>query len=171
MSTLITFLGKGQQGAGGYRKARYVFPDGSQKETAYFGLAAAESCQAQTVRILGTSGSMWDVLLLEQGDTSCHETQWDELAAAVSRDAVSQIQLSAVENLLNRQGAQCFQLRLIPYGFDDREQIDILRALTEGIDSRQNIILDITHGLRHLPMLGLLSAFYRRRTRRRRKPW
>lgn len=96
MSTLITFLGKGRQESGGYRKARYAFPDGSQKETAYFGLAAAEASHAQTVRILGTSGSMWDVLILEQGDTAGHETQWDELAEAVNSDMVTQAQLSAL---------------------------------------------------------------------------
>jgi CRISPR-associated Csx2 family protein len=114
------------------------------------------------VRILGTSGSMWDVLILEQGDTSGREAQWDELANAVNNDAVTQSQLSAVEDLLNGQESRRYQLRLIPYGFNDREQIDILRALTEGLDATQNIILDITHALRHLPMLGLLSAFYLR---------
>ena len=104
MSTLITFLGKGQQGAGGYRKVRYSFADDCEKETAFFGLAAAEFSQANTVRILGTSGSMWDVLTLEHGNTSGHETQWDELAAAVSSDSVNQDQLSAIESILNRQG-------------------------------------------------------------------
>lgn len=162
MSTLITFLGKGEQSTGGYRKARYAFPDGSEKETAFFGLAAAEVSRVETVRILGTSGSMWDVLVLEHGNTTDHEAQWDELAAAVSRDSVSQAQLSAIESLLNRQGAHDFQLRLIPYGYDDREQIDILRAVTEGIDGAPGIVLDITHALRHLPMLGLLAAFYLR---------
>ena len=162
MSTLITFLGKGRQESGGYRKAIYDFEKSGSRETAFFGLAAAEVCQASTVRILGTPGSMWDVLILEQCDTTGHETQWDELAAAVANDAVTQTQLDAVETLLNRQAKPCYQLRLIPYGHNDREQIDILRAVTEGIDTAQSIILDITHALRHLPMLGLLSAFYLR---------
>ncbi len=162
MSTLITFLGRGPSGAGEYRKARYRFTDGSVRETAFFGLAAADVSAAETIRVLGTSGSMWDVLLIEHGNTAGHEAQWDELAAAVGADSVTQDQLDAVESLLNRDGARRFQLRLIPYGYDEREQIDILRGVTAGIDVTQSVYLDVTHALRHLPMLGLLAAFYLR---------
>ena len=162
MSTLITFLGKGKQKDGGYRTAHYQFPNGNTRETAFFGLAAAEISQVDTVRILGTHGSMWDVLILEHGNTSGQESQWDELAEAVSQDSVTQAQLSAIENLLNQQSGRTFQLRLIPYGDSENEQIDILRAVTENIDHTESIFLDITHSLRHLPMLGLLAAFYLR---------
>jgi CRISPR-associated DxTHG motif protein len=40
-------------------------------------------------------------------------------------------------------------------------QVDILQTLAEGLGRPDDrLYLDITHGLRHLPMLGLLSAFY-----------
>lgn len=162
MTTLITFLGKGRQEDGGYRKANYRFPDGSCRETSYFGLALAETSGASLTRILGTSGSMWDALILEKGDTLGNEDLWEQLAEAVSQDTVTQPLLNTVESMLNQNSVQRFELRLIPYGFTDEEQVDILRALTEGLDAVGGIILDITHGLRHLPMLGLLSIFYLR---------
>ena len=162
MSTLITFLGRGQARDGGYRKARYQFADGQERETSYFGLALADVANAATVRILGTSGSMWDALILEQGDTQGEDELWEELASAVAADRVDQPLLDAVERMLNRNDRRKFQLRLIPYGLKDDEQIAILLAITKDLPVDQGIILDVTHALRHLPMLGLLSVFYLR---------
>ena len=162
MSTLITFLGKGQAHDGGYRKACYHFADGQTRETSYFGLALADVENAATVRILGTSGSMWDALILEQGDTQGEDERWEELASAVAADQVDQPLLDAVERMLNRNDQRKFELRLIPYGVNDEEQVAILLAITQNLPRDQGIILDITHALRHLPMLGLLSVFYLR---------
>lgn len=161
MSTLITFLGKGQQ-KDGYRETTYRFPTGEERKTRFFGLAVAEISHVHTVRILGTSGSMWDVLALEQGDTEGHEAAWDKLESAVGEDSVNQAQLDGIAPLLNQPGGPCHELRLIPYGRNEAEQIDILRAMTDGLDAAEGVYLDITHSFRHLPMLGLLAAFYLR---------
>lgn len=166
MKTLITFLGKGRPQDGGYQRTTYRFPEGTERNTAFFGLAAAEVAGVNTLRVLGTAGSMWDVFLLEhlppehQGD-DCDQLL-DELSNAVANDRVTARQIEQLENLLNRQETLRFQLRLIPYGDDPAGQIDILRAVTDGIDPAQDLYLDITHSLRHLPMLGLLAAFYLR---------
>lgn len=162
MSTLITFLGRGKAQDGGYRKACYHFADGQKRETAYFGLALADVTNATTVRILGTSGSMWDALILEQGDTQGEDERWESLANAVAADQVDQPMLNAVEQMLNQNDQRKFELRLIPYGIKDDEQVAILLAITQNLPQDQGIILDITHALRHLPMLGLLSVFYLR---------
>lgn len=162
MSTLITFLGKGKAQDGGYRKACYQFADGQNRETSYFGLALADVAKATTVRILGTSGSMWDALILEQGDTQGDDARWESLANAVAADQVDQAMLDAVEQMLNQNDQRKFELRLIPYGIIDDEQVAILLAITQNLPPDQGIILDITHALRHLPMLGLLSVFYLR---------
>ncbi len=162
MSTLITFLGKGKANSGGYSKARYRFADGQERETSYFGLVLADVENAATVRILGTSGSMWDALILERGDTHGQDDVWDRLAAAVAADRVDQPLLDAVERMLNQNDQRKFELRLIPYGVKDNEQVAILLAITRDLPTDQGIILDVTHALRHLPMLGLLSVFYLR---------
>lgn len=162
MTTLITFLGKGRQQEGGYRKTCYQFSDGQKRETAYFGLALAEITNASTVRILGTSGSMWDALILEQGDIEGADEQWEALSQAVAMDNVSQQLLDKVEALLNQNNRRKFELRLIPYGVQDEDQVAILVGITKNIPDGDKLILDVTHSFRHLPMLGLLSVFYLR---------
>jgi len=57
---LISFLGKA---ANGYRSANYVFSDGVVRSTNYFGLALQAHLKPDTLVILGTPGSMWDVLI------------------------------------------------------------------------------------------------------------
>ena len=160
MSTLITFLGKGQQG--GYRETTYRFPTGDERKTRFFGLAAAEISRVHTVRILGTTGSMWDVLALEHGNTEGREQAWDALEAAVKENRVTQTQLDDISTLLDHPDGPRHELRLIPYGLNEAEQIDILRAMTDGLNTADGVYLDITHSFRHLPMLGLLAAFYLR---------
>ena len=162
MTTLITFLGKGQ--TGGYRNTAYRFANGETVSTAYFGMALAEQTGCQHVRILGTTGSMWDALILDQFDTTGQESAWEDLAQAVASNRVSQTQLDALATQLSQNTARQYELKLIPYGLDDAEQIDILRALTEGLPD-DPIILDVTHGFRHLPMLALLAIFYLRAAR------
>lgn len=162
MTTLITFLGKGQ--TGGYRDTTYRFDQGQTVSTAYFGLALAEQTGCRHVRILGTTGSMWDALVLDQFDTTGQESAWEELVQAVAHNDVSQAQLDDLARQLSQNAKRQYELKLIPYGLDDAEQIDILRALTAGLPD-DPVILDVTHGFRHLPMLALLALFYLRAAR------
>jgi hypothetical protein len=48
--------------------------------------------------------------------------------------------------------------RLIPYGRDEAEQRAILDAVA-GVVTRGEVSFDLTHGFRHLGMVGFLSAF------------
>src|SRR5690606_16940489 len=43
---------------------------------------------------------------------------------------------------------------------DEAEQAAILHALAEVMDEGEDVVLDVTHGLRHLPMLALVAARY-----------
>ena len=66
MTTLISFLGKGQNGLG-YRDTNYHFFDEDLYENQkYIGIALADKINPSKIILLGTSGSMWDVFL-EQG--------------------------------------------------------------------------------------------------------
>jgi CRISPR-associated Csx2 family protein len=103
---------------------------------------------------------MWDVLADAMGATR-DEATWVELADAVAADRVDAALMARVEAELNAHGRRHFELRLIPYGFEEGVQVNILQTLAEGLGRPDDrLYLDITHGLRHLPMLGLLSAFY-----------
>jgi CRISPR-associated Csx2 family protein len=153
--TLITFLGRVPLDRGNsYRKTVYDFGT-SRRETPFFGSALAEEERVDRVRILGTAGSMWDVLAFE-----LHEHLDEALETAVRADTVSQEMLDALEIALNATGKRQYQLRLVPYGYDEEKQVDILKVMSDGFRRGDEVLLDITHALRHLPMLGLLSVFY-----------
>lgn len=153
--TLITFLGRVPPERGSsYRKTTYDF-GATRREAPFFGSALAAETGVDRLRILGTPGSMWDVLAFE-----LHEHLDQSLETAVSADAVTQDMLDELEAALNATGKRQYQLRLVPYGYDEEKQVDILKAMSAGFRRGDEVLLDITHALRHLPMLGLLSAFY-----------
>lgn len=49
---------------------------------------------------------------------------------------------------------------LIPYARDTAEQIEVLQAIAGTVKTGEKVVLDVTHGFRHLPMLALVAARY-----------
>lgn len=157
--TLISFLGNVPPQRGGeYRRTTYEWHQ-QRFECSFLGLGLAQVMHVPRVRILGTAGSMWDVLAEHLGADA---QAWVDLSEAVRENRTTPELLQTFENQLNQAQTQHhFELRLIPYGYDEGNQVEILRALSEGIDSPgHEVTLDITHGFRHLPMLGFLSMMY-----------
>ncbi len=151
---LISFLGKSLKKDGQYREANYCFGDGSQKTARFFSFALKQHIQPDKLVMLGTSGSMWDVLCADD-----HE-QWAELSEAVEADSVTQAQLDTFASPASLALQVDCQLQRIPYGDNLTEQVEILQIMAAAIQAGDIVSLDLTHGLRHLPMLGLLSAMY-----------
>jgi CRISPR-associated Csx2 family protein len=165
--TLITFLGKGFKGAGGYRTATYRFDDGNTYTTAYFGLAllkqlAATGAPVDHLVILGTAASIWDALLLEEmGDGEL----WTELSTQVEAGTVDDAILERVAGdvttgLIAAGLTRRVSPRVIPYGRDNREQIAVLQKTADLVEQGDRVSMDISHGFRTLPMLGLMSALF-----------
>ena len=73
---------------------------------------------------------------------------------------IVQIQLDEFISPVSEALAVTCQLIRIPYGDNLTEQIEILQIMAQAIQAGDTVSLDLTHGLRHLPMLGLLSAMY-----------
>ena len=74
-TTLITFLGLVPAARGGaYEETRYVLGQRGFT-TRFLGAGLAEALEVDTVRILGTTGSMWDVLADVLGATR-DEATW-----------------------------------------------------------------------------------------------
>jgi CRISPR-associated Csx2 family protein len=151
---LISFLGKSSKKDGQYRQANYDFGNGSHKTGRFFSFALKQHIQPDRLVMLGTSGSMWDVLCADD-----HE-QWAELSEAVEADSVTQAQLDAFAIPASLALQVDCQLKRIPYGDNLTEQVEILQIMAAAIQAGDTVSLDLTHGLRHLPMLGLLSAMY-----------
>ena len=154
---LISFLGKSQRTDGRYRTATYDFGEGVTRTTSFFSMGLKEVINPDKLIILGTSGSMWDVLC---GELSQDENDLEVLMAAVDTNTVTQVLLDTYQVSISEHLAVDCQLRLISYGDTSDGQVQILQAMAQDIAQGDKVSLDLTHGLRHLPMLGLLSAMY-----------
>lgn len=156
MVTLVSFLGKGQHNSG-YRDTDYIFDDGDvYAHQKYIGLALQKKLEADKVILLGTSSSMWDVFL-EAGSDALEE-QWFSLSDAVKTSSVTEELLQPFEQYLQQQLNAQVRCILIPFARTTQEQIEILSVLANALSEDENIILDVTHGFRHLPMLSLVAA-------------
>ena len=158
MSTLISFLGKSASSAQtGYRTANYVFEPGFEREVPFFGMALLDYLKPQKLILAGTAGSMWDVFFDHQ------HTDDDGLLAlmeAVPQQAVTAEMLAIHEQRLTEKLGIPVQCLLISYARDEAEQTAILTDLAGAIGKGERIVLDVTHGFRHLPMLALVAARY-----------
>lgn len=158
MTTLISFLGKSASNAQtGYRTANYVFQPGFERNVPFFGMALLDYLKPEKLILAGTAGSMWDVFFDHQ------HTDDDGLLAlmeAVPQQAVTAEMLAIHEQRLTEKLGIPVQCLLISYARDEAEQTAILTDLAGAIGKGERIVLDVTHGFRHLPMLALVAARY-----------
>ena len=158
MSTLISFLGGGKQG-GSYRTTDYKFSDGTiYKDERYFGMALAKEVQPDRLILLGTSGSMWDVFF--EAGLEDHLEAWSTLSDAVQTDSVTIAQLQPFEQFLTDKLGLSVTCQLIDYAKDATGQVSILKKLDELLSENEQVVMDVTHGFRHLPLIALVAARY-----------
>lgn len=159
MTTLISLLGKAVKG---YRTANYAFDDHTVRTEPFFGMALLEQAKPDRLILAGTVGSMWDVFFDHQ-----HTDDDATLAlidAVASQSASAEI-LAVHEQRLTQKLGIPVQCLLISYARNEAEQITILTDLAEHLAPGEKVILDVTHGFRHLPMLALVAARYLARVR------
>lgn len=161
MRQLISFLGRA---AREYRTTRYEFQGGAWPATQYFGLALARHLQPDRLILLGTPGSMWDVLLQDHVDADLNEAHL-ELAEAAVAGRVTQPQLELLRPMIERAVGRPTRLRLIGEARTAAEQARIVADLAALLDAGDEVALDLTHGYRHTSMLALVAARYLQRVR------
>jgi CRISPR-associated Csx2 family protein len=155
VTTLISFLGRTRKdNTSGYQRAIYLFDDGRRYTTPFFGSTLVERLQPQRTLLLGTAGSMWDVL-----DIDVESAEWAELGEATERRQVTQALLDRAAPRA-RAALPGAELVLIPYCDDETQQMELLGELAARVGEGERVVLDITHGFRHLPMLALVAARY-----------
>ena len=166
--TLVSLLGRGRDNStSGYREATYCFADGSTDTTPFFGLALAQHLKPDALVLLGTAGSMWDVLVENLPDIgNADEKLRLELMDTVAEGRVTTELLARAQPLVEQSMGLRVRLELIPFGRDEAEQRQILECIEQAA-GRGTVSLDVTHGFRHLPMLSLVSAFVLERLGRR----
>lgn len=177
MNVVVTTLGRARKfngenaAVGRYKTLSYKFGNVVSAPTAFFGKALFDHLsndvgeRIDKVVILGTSGSMWDAWL--EIDECCtlyeqHEDLYARLERAVAEDRQDVAALAELESALQEYlGCQVHAV-YIPYGMDVQEQTDILKAISNECAEGDAVYMDVTHGLRHLPIIELLSAFLMR---------
>ncbi len=165
-TTLVSFLGKNTgDPKTGYRTATYHFANGQDRKTPFFGLALAEEVKPDQMLILGTSGSMWDVLVGHLAQGAADDDIWEQLMEASQCGSVNAELLERAKPQVARRLGRPVDLRLIPYGRDGEEQTAILQTISSAVP-KGKVVMDLTHGFRHLAALGLLSAFFLERMNR-----
>jgi CRISPR-associated Csx2 family protein len=164
--TLISLLGRGNPDRGKrYRPATYEFDAGQRQTTEFFGLGLTRQVKPDRLLILGTTGSMWDVLLFSLGLGQEHDEALLALTESADADRTMQEELDRLISVVSERLQLPVTLRLIPYGRDTGEQAEILQRMSLDIAEGDAVTLDVTHGLRHLPMLAQMSALYLRRVK------
>ena len=157
---LITFLGKGKENVvTGYRETTYQFVD-IKRKTAFFGLALADFLKPDKLIVFGTKASQWGALFENVTTNTDYDNSIFELIEAESENRVNQDMLDNFTSLMRDAVGLPIIPRLIPYGRDDREQFEILNAINNAVSNQSSkVSFDLTHGFRHLGMIGFLSAF------------
>lgn len=167
-TTLITFLGRQQikKGQEGYRLTNYRIGEQVYANSAFVGFNLQQHLNTQRLVVLGTAGSMWDHLF--EGDIDFadqHENERMALAQAVEDRCVDQTLLDKMSPLLAAHLGIQVTLQLIPMGNNLEEQVTLVDCMARHVDKGDQVYLDITHGLRSLPMVALLAAMYLRTLR------
>jgi len=183
---LLTFLGGADTE---YDPVDYQFEGGVVLEDCRFlsaGLPqyfeqAGENPVTQ-VLVFGTNSSNWDILYRELTPPTGADTTSDmyALSAFVKNNAivmeaeeqplVTDNEISdhwdLLQKFLKAQHPE-WSPQLIPYGSNKEEQIALLRHIFSiSFNEGDRVTIDITHGLRHLPMLVVMVALYLEKVRK-----
>lgn len=158
---LISFLGRSAKRDGSYRTTVYQMPNGPSKPLAYFGFGLKAYLQPNVMVILGTSGSMWDGLVAEMElQEDIQSLLIESLLEAVDQQTVTQDMLDRVMAAVNQHSTCQYLLKLIPSGRIQNEQLTMLEIIANAIPQQAEVMLDITHGFRHLPMMAHTAMQY-----------
>lgn len=161
------FIGTGRQkdGGVGYQQTTYRFPNGFQQEASVFGAALLKYLKeqgrpAQRWLAMGTAQSIWDALaeIVPDEQLASVESVWDEVGHAVRRKAMTQPVLDRWSAALTAAAGLEVVCALVGPTDDRDSQMRVWEAMYEQVGAGDHLTLDITHGLRHQPVLMTFMA-------------
>ncbi len=164
---LVSFLGRSGRG---YSPATYRFQNGREESARFFGCAAVKAIRTndRTIRrwvVLGTAGSDW-ATIAEGAESGGPEVE-DAVLEALERleipsreNRVTDAMLSPLESLISSAlEIPEVRLRVVPYARNDDETRALARIIDEAVAGVRTIHLDVTHGMRHLPVIAMVTTF------------
>ncbi|MBK1735778.1 TIGR02221 family CRISPR-associated protein [Halorhodospira abdelmalekii] len=163
MHTLVSFIGRTRRPEHGYDRIAYRFPkDVVQEGVAFIGNGIAHYTKPDRLVILGTSGSMWDQVIADYPQAKLSEECDLALVESVDGAVTTAAQLEEVATALSEAAPFTIDLRLIPDVPGMDQTWEILHTLVDATAGSDRLTIDITHGFRHLPMVAMMAALYRR---------
>lgn len=158
---LIGFLGRSPKTESGYRTTSYIFEGKALEPAAYAGYVLHKLAKPTKYVILGTAGSMWDHLF-EVDLTLADEAEEErlELIESVANQTTSQAQLTKLAPLLTKSLGCQVELVIIPSETALPAQLEVLQTIAANTAGANELVLDVTHGFRYLPMLAYAAALY-----------
>ena len=165
MRAVVSFLGRTDRPATGYRSVRHEFPDGTVHSGAFSGYSVALNMRPDRLVIIGTSSSMWDQLLTDFPDATINDRDLETLMDSAHERDAQQGQLEPLASSLSRELHCEVVLRIVPDALNADGQARLLAVLADTTVGSTELALDITHGYRHLPMLMFMAALYLRSLR------
>lgn len=172
---LVTFLGAPDTGrqpslrpGSGYAEIGYKFPGDKMYRERLFPLALLKHLKeintpVNRMVVFGTAGSAWHQLPLCALGYWPDKRELDSLARRSADGKVDEGDLQLFNNhqrlkdILDLQGG--LDLRLMGYAKTEAEQVDVIATLFEVAKDATSVTIDVTHGLRYLPLLGSLAAY------------
>lgn len=164
--TLISFLGSGKpqnlDGANkrGYRKAKYSIDGKIVGESSFIFSILMDYYQFDNIILIGTVKSMWEAVYEYYCKKNNIGIDWDEynrlekvIGKANHQTELDVLDLTKVKSALGSNS----EALLIPYGLNKQEQIEIFNTVSKAFERFENgdeIILDVTHSFRSLPLFA-----------------
>jgi len=157
-----------------FQVANYDFGDQRLRTSELCGIALLDFLTARgegpmRLLILGTPGSSWASMVAFVLGPERREVLAElhtQCAAGAVTTADLEPWLAPVTQAL-RDRTRCetldVALRLTGYASDDGGQREMIGQIAEHVDSGGRIVVDATHSLRHLPLIGVFSAMTLRR--------
>ena len=185
---LVTFLGAPDTGRPpslrkrrGYQVMHYRFPpDGHIRRHRLFPLALLAHLRRggggpRELVVFGTRGSVWDELLRYAGG-HWSQRELNDLIELALKNRVDQDVLKRYQDpLRDVLGLDSVRLEVLEHldeedaggstGDEVQKQIEIIERLNKATEKATKITIDVTHGLRYMPLLGSLAAYVVESTR------
>ena len=166
LRVLITTLGKAKkQDNKRYYTATYSFDNKEKYSTPFFGYALYQYLQSKNEKpdkivILGTSTSMWDAWYEVTEDLLTDESMIDaDYLNNKIKTGVESADLTILQKKLSEYFGVKVVCEIIPIGAAQDDLVEILYSIKKQVNNNDAVVMDVTHGLRYLPMIELLSTF------------
>ena len=154
---LISSLGTGQRGDGGYKKAKYNF-SGTEEiyETSFITNAILQYHKIDKLFLVGTKKSIWDEAYATLADGQ-DESYYEKLYEKKEEIGITLEDLKQFDNEIKYLSSS----KIINYGKDENElwgNFEIFLEIANELDDGDELYLDITHSFRSLSLMSFVMV-------------